>query len=284
MTAASATTATPSALAEPYPLTPDLVAAFRRDGHVRLPGLLSRAEVDAYRPVIAAAVAADAAAQDPKDERTPEQRLFPAVVHLWRRHDAMRRLSFARRLTKTVTELLGCRSLRLYHDGSMFKASGGPGTPWHQDGYYMPVQTDRVVTLWLALDDVSADMGTLSFASGSHRDGQVQRQAFSAASVADLETQITQRHWPVVHSGAMCAGDATIHMKWTAHSVPPNTSGRLRAAVAIIYVDAEARLLDSLDPLDRMMIHCNLGDQPPGALPDDRFNPTVYRADDGRTT
>jgi hypothetical protein len=263
-------------LDDDYALTADRVAAFRRDGHIRLPGLLSRGEVDAYRPVIAAAVDADAEAQDPKHERSEEQRLFPSVVRLWQRHAMLERFAFARRFTRTVAELLGCRSLRLYSDGSMFKQSGGLGTDWHQDGFYMPVDTDRMVTLWLALDDVSEAMGTLAFASGSQQ--QVQRENYSPASIAHLEREIAARGWPVVRTGDLAAGDATVHLRWTAHSVPPNRSGRRRQAFSLIYLDAEARLLDTQDPVARSMMKWNLGDQPPGSLPDEHFNPTVYRA------
>jgi hypothetical protein len=276
MTPSPATTAALPALDADYALTPGQIAAFRRDGHVRLPGLLSRAEVDAWRPVMDAAIMADFAAQDPKRERTPEERLFPGVTFMWRRHEACKRFAFARRFTKTVADLFGCRALRLYADGSMFKEPGGPGTDWHQDGFYMPMVTDSVATLWIALNDVTAEMGTLSFASGSHEDRQAQTQGFSPTSVAHLEAEMRARGRAVVDSGDMAAGDATIHLKWTAHAVAHNRSVRRREAVSLIYVDAEARTNDSLDPTSRMMVKCNIGDVPPGAMPDERSNPTVY--------
>ncbi len=265
-------------LDDSYAVSSDTIAAFRRDGHVMLPGLANRDEAAAYRPVIAEAIAADVAAQVHDHELSLAERLFPGIGHLWKRHEAVKRFSFARRFAKTVAELLGCKSLRMYHDGSMFKAPGGPGTPWHQDGFYMPVDTDKVVTLWMPLIDVSATMGTLSFASGSHLHRKVQKEPPTDDTAGHFENLIAEHQWPVWSCGDMSAGDACVHSKWTVHRVPPNTSGRLREAFSIIYVDAEARLLDSQDPLARAMIGYNLGGLPGGSLPDEALNPTIYRA------
>jgi len=258
-----------------YALHAETIAAFRRDGHVRLPALATRDEIAAYRPVIAAAIDAEIAELEPYAKVTQEQRLFPAIVRLWMRHEGVRRFAFARRFAKAVTELLGCRAVRMYHDGSMFKHSGGPGTPWHQDGFYMPVDTDRVVTLWMPLIDMPEAMGTLSFASGSQLHRCVQNDAPTDLTEGHFERLIAEHRWPVVHTGAMAAGDATLHMKWTLHRVPPNRSERTREAFSIIYVDADARLLAKPNQREAAMIGYNLGGLPPGSPLGDVINPII---------
>lgn len=58
--------------------------------------------------------------------------------------------------------------VRLYHDQALYKEAGGGPTPWHADQYYWPLTTDRIVTAWIPLQPVSADMGPLAFAERTH--------------------------------------------------------------------------------------------------------------------
>ena len=41
--------------------------------------------------------------------------------------------------------------VRVYHDQALNKEPGGGYTPWHCDGYYWPVQSDKIVTAWVPL-------------------------------------------------------------------------------------------------------------------------------------
>lgn len=273
----TSTPALPS-LDQDYALDAGTIAAFRRDGHVRLPSLATREEIAAYHPVIAEAIEAEVDLLEPHAQATREQRLFPPIVRLWMRHESVRRFAFARRFAKVVTELFGCRAVRMYHDGSMYKHSGGPGTPWHQDGFYMPVETDRVVTLWMPLIDTPETMGTLSFASGSHLHRCVQEAPPVDETEGHFEALIAKHGWPVVHTGAMAAGDATLHLKWALHRVPSNRSAHTREAFSVIYVDADARLLAHPNARERSMMDYNLGALPAGSPLGDEINPVIYSA------
>ena len=44
-------------------------------------------------------------------------------------------------------------------------------TPPHQDNYYFCLAPPRVLTIWLALDDVDAENGCLRYVAGSHACG-----------------------------------------------------------------------------------------------------------------
>ena len=61
---------------------------------------------------------------------------------------------FAPRFAEVAARLLGVEGVRLYHDQGLFKEPGGGPTPWHQDGYYWPLDTERTITLWMPLVDV----------------------------------------------------------------------------------------------------------------------------------
>jgi Phytanoyl-CoA dioxygenase (PhyH) len=75
--------------------------------------------------------------------------------------------------------------VRLYHDQALYKEAGGGPTPWHADQYYWPLTTDRVVTAWVPLQAVSADMGPLAFAERTH--SQVEFPPHSVSWVNTIE-------------------------------------------------------------------------------------------------
>ena len=41
--------------------------------------------------------------------------------------------------------------VRVYHDQALNKEPGGGYTPWHCDGYYWPVKSEKIVTAWVPL-------------------------------------------------------------------------------------------------------------------------------------
>jgi ectoine hydroxylase-related dioxygenase (phytanoyl-CoA dioxygenase family) len=112
--------------------------------------------------------------------------------------------------------------VRLYHDQALFKEPGGGYTPWHQDQNFWPLDTDRTITLWMPLVDVPAEVGTMSFASGSHKVPALRGPVISDASQEAFAAAIEELGLPVATHGPLAAGDATFHAGWTVHSAPPN--------------------------------------------------------------
>ena len=67
-----------------------------------------------------------------------------------------------------AAELLKTSKVNLFFDQVFTKEPGAPATPWHNDQPYWPVRGWPVMTVWLALDEVTADSGPLEFITGSH--------------------------------------------------------------------------------------------------------------------
>ena len=69
-----------------------------------------------------------------------------------------------------VAQLLSTDKVNLFYDQIFVKEPGSAAaTPWHNDQPYWPVRGWPVMTLWLALDEVTFDSGALEFIRGSHR-------------------------------------------------------------------------------------------------------------------
>jgi ectoine hydroxylase-related dioxygenase (phytanoyl-CoA dioxygenase family) len=229
-------------LADHYPLSDEKIASFREHGHVLLPSVLSQDEVDAYRPVFRSCAATYNPENRPVSDR--EFKSFLLLVNLRTRDERIARLALGHRFGQIAAELLGVPQVRLYLDEGMVKEKDGGTTHWHQDNLYFPFDTDNTVTMWLPLVDLTASMGTLHFASGSHRDGDLGYQPISEEAESYFAQFIVERGYQYTPGADMIAGDATFHHGWVLHGAPPNMEERAREVYALVYYPSDSRLSD----------------------------------------
>jgi ectoine hydroxylase-related dioxygenase (phytanoyl-CoA dioxygenase family) len=264
----------PSPVDSDYALHSSLIDSFRRDGHVVVRGLATAAEAEAFRPVIAAVVN-DVSGQDRQHRIDDYSRLFTQVTNVWRLSDAAKSIVFARSFASAAAQLLGVASVRLYHDQALFKPAGADRTPWHQDRYYWPLDTNRTVTMWLPLVDVSEEMGPTIFASGSHREHNLGELAISGDTDRRLARIVGERGWPVA-SATVRAGDATFHAGGTIHSAGANRSDRTREVLTIIYFAAGTRVAEPENENQRVDMEVFLPGLKPGDEAKSEMNPVLY--------
>lgn len=273
----SAPAAALPALSSEYALGSDRVADFRRDGFVRLPGLCSAGEVAAYRAVIADATARLNAEQRAMTERDAFGKAFLQTQQLRLRDDAVSRFVTARRFAKVAADLMGVDGVRIYHDQSLFKEPGGVNpTPWHQDLYYWPFDDVNACGLWVALVDVTDDMGGMRFATGSHTHGFLGNHAISDESQETYQRWIAAHGAEVVRTAPMKAGDASFHYGWTVHAAGPNRSDRMREAMTVAYFADGLRVGAMSNPAKDYDRQVFLGGRAVGALADSELNTLVY--------
>jgi ectoine hydroxylase-related dioxygenase (phytanoyl-CoA dioxygenase family) len=222
-------------LSSDYPLTPEQIDAYRRDGHIKLEHLASREEIEAYRPHLAETLRRYCIENRPFEERDTYGKAFLKTENLFEKDEACRKFVLARRFAKAAADLMGVDRVRLYHDQAIFKEAGGGHTPWHQDNFYWPLGTEHTVTMWMPLVDVSPEMGSMTFATHSHKDGLVASLAISDKSDEVLQEHIRERGYPLTNAGFVGAGDATFHSGWALHSAPGNASDQTREVMTIIY-------------------------------------------------
>jgi ectoine hydroxylase-related dioxygenase (phytanoyl-CoA dioxygenase family) len=250
--------------------------AFQRDGHALVRGLASPDEIRAYRPVIEEVVAEVARRGDAQQRIDDYSKLFTQVTNIWRLGDAAREIVFNPRFAGAAAELLGVPAVRLYHDQALFKPSAAGRTPWHQDRYYWPLDTDATVTMWLALVDVEEEMGLMRFASGSHRAGGLGDLAISDDTDRRLDALIAEQRWPVWSAPPMRAGDATFHAGGTLHSAGANRSDRVREVLTVIYYADGARAAEPANENQRVDLEVFLPGVRPGGEAKSDLNPILW--------
>ncbi|AMR28872.1 phytanoyl-CoA dioxygenase [Hymenobacter psoromatis] len=230
-------------LAEIEPLAAAQIQEFRTLGHTLTRGVLSPAEVAAYRAVIEQAADRYNTEARPLAARDTYGKAFLQIMNLWRADEDVRRFVLARRFAQLAADLLGVENVRIYHDQALFKEPGGGPTPWHQDQYYWPVDTTNTITMWMPLVDIDVAMGMLTFASGSHHQGEVFDYEISDDSAAAYEDYVRAQGFPIAQAATMRAGDATWHYGNTIHQAPGNASAQMREVMTIIYVADGARVV-----------------------------------------
>lgn len=213
----------------------DQVNSFRELGHTLIEGVLSPPEVEHYRKAISAAAYECNTEQRKLEERDTYGKAFLQIMNLWENDEAVREFTLAKRFGRIAADLLGVDNVRIYHDQALFKEPGGGFTPWHQDQYYWPLDTSNTITMWMPLIDITEDMGMLTFASGSHRDGFAGNIPISDESETSLQKYIREKGYPVTRADVMKAGDATWHYGWTLHAAPGNNSEITREVMTIIF-------------------------------------------------
>lgn len=211
------------------------ITAFQKNGHTLIHHVLTAEEVTAYRNAINNAAYQYNTEKRALQDRDTYGKAFLQVMNLWEVDEQVKQFTLAKRFAKIAADLLGVEHVRLYHDQALYKEPGGGFTPWHQDQYYWPLSTTKTITMWMPLIDISEEMGMLTFASGSHKDGFVENVAISDESEKKLEQHINERGFAIERPLKMNAGDATWHYGWTLHSAPGNTSANTREVMTIIY-------------------------------------------------
>lgn len=270
------------ALDSAYAVSAEQTAQFQRDGHILLPQVAGAQEVQAFRPLLGDAVQRYKAAarggvyEKSLAERDTYTKAFVQVDNLWRTDEAAKKFVLAKRFGQIAADLLGVDGVRVYLDQALFKEAGGGYTPWHQDQFYWPLDTDKTVSLWMPLVDVGIEAGTLTFADGSHRRGPLGSLAISDASEAYFK-DINREQGFRLTTNEMRAGDATFHTGWTLHKAPGNSTDFLREVMTIVFFADGTKVMQPQNEKHVREIGKWLSGRQPGQLADGESNPLVFK-------
>jgi ectoine hydroxylase-related dioxygenase (phytanoyl-CoA dioxygenase family) len=255
-------------------------AAIRSDelwanGHVLITAVASADEMDGYRSAINDSVRRLSNETRPLESRSTYDKAFLQVTNLWRKDDAVKRFVFEKKFAQIAADLLGVEKVRLYHDQALFKEAGGGHTPWHQDKYYWPLDTEKMITMWMPLVDIDEEMGIITFASGSHKLGPIENVEISDESEEILRRYVSKNKFPIAKASSMKAGDATFHLGWTIHSAGPNRSAKMREVMTIIYFADRARIIEPESAAQQADLQAWFPGQKPGEIANSEMNPIM---------
>jgi non-haem Fe2+, alpha-ketoglutarate-dependent halogenase len=219
-------------------LSRDAVEAYRRDGFYFPHRIMPREA--ALR--IGDDFLAFARGPVPERYQDPQHQLYLLKAHLlftWADricHDAG--------LLDAVESLIG-PDIMVWSSGVFWKAPhSGAYVSWHQDSTNFELDdAEKVVRAWVALTPATLENGTMRFAPGLHKDGQVPHQDLKAegellsrGETIDLAIDEASTV-PVL----IDAGEVSFHHLFTPHGSGPNGSDSPRINYVITFVDPAVR-------------------------------------------
>ena len=119
-------------------------------------------------------------------------------------------------------------------------SEGSGSTRWHQDAPYFPFDRGPMVMLWIALAQVTPEMGSMRFVDRGNKHGPLGR--FSHVETEDMVETFPglAEHCGVTPPMSLNAGDATVHDALTPHSAGPNLTDKVRWGLALTYFPSDA--------------------------------------------
>lgn len=209
--------------------------AFRRDGFVVIPELLSAAELETYGAAVDAAVAARTRHDRRRlEDKTPYEQSFQQCINLWEDHPGVRPLTFHPRVGEAAAALLGVGALRVWHDQALYKEAGGRPTDAHQDQGYWPIEEADTLTAWIPFDGSTLESGAMGYVPGSHTFGVRKFVNIFFGAPEDLIAAPEARGVEPVFV-EVPRGGVAFHHGLTFHLAMPNRSERTRRVYTVIY-------------------------------------------------
>lgn len=229
------------ALESIYPITPDMQARFRAQGSVLLRSVCSVREITAYAEVIEDEFWRSHGLPTPPALAKPPMR----AENLWRKAPSVAKFTLAKRFARAAAELMDVKSVRLWRDEARFTDPGGSSEPWHQDHAEYP-GPDPMITMWIPLHLVTADMMGPKIALGSHDTGLIESRGEDEKHFGQY---IAEHHLAMHQIQEMAPGDAVFLAGWVLQGAPPNYSRWTREVMTITYIDGRAEMDEGEHPL-----------------------------------
>lgn len=169
---------------------------------------------------------------------------FPFLFNLWKADPFFLEIARHPRISAIAGALLHSDKLLLMEDNVVVKQPHTPTIPWHQDLPYWPIDTPDATTVWIALDTVDHENGTMQVAVGSHHTPEHLPVHFGDASpfmaaerpsTPRLPQTGVEERFPIV-TYEVGPGEGAFHHPLVWHGSVPNRTDRRRCALVLRYV------------------------------------------------
>lgn len=229
-------------------LTDEQRTTWENTGHLTVPGVFSEADMREADADLVRWGEDFLATLAPENEawfleQSTQQRVLRKLDNPVFHRPVFRQLAKSPILLSLVEDLIGA-DLRVFFSQVFLKPpeAGGP-KPVHQDNFYFgPADRDRVLTVWIAIDEATTENGCLFFADGSHRTAVLPHVAppdepFNLQLPAEDAARFDMTAAPVSRGGV------SFHHGNTLHQSSANRSRNPRRAVAMHFLSGNNKLM-----------------------------------------
>ena len=166
---------------------------------------------------------------------------FFGNTFVWKHRTDFQRFVFESGAAEMAAKLMRSKKINLFFDQLLVKEPGTDAdTYWHHDQPYWPVAGQQVLSMWVALDEVTKESGAVEYLAGSHLWGKRFRaKSFTGDAryteelppVPDIEAERAQHRFIQYE---LSPGDCTFHYGLTLHAAPGNSRRDRRRRAYIV--------------------------------------------------
>ena len=267
-------------------LTEDKIKFFQENGFVIQENFLNDEELIEWREAVTEAVSERKglkmpgrmikAEDDDGNNEDPEyfSNVFDQLLNLWQTNDRIRKLMLDERLGKMAATLAGVTGIRIWHDQALIKRPWANPTAWHLDTPFWSFSDRNALSIWVALDDATAENGCLYFIPGSHK-----KTSFQNPGITKNMNAVFKFYPEFANINPFCAtmkaGAASFHNGLCIHGAGANMTPGFRRAMTCAYMP-DGAIFNGIQNIltEEKVSQMNVGD----LLNDDEQNPLIYTA------
>jgi ectoine hydroxylase-related dioxygenase (phytanoyl-CoA dioxygenase family) len=235
-----------------YEVDTNKIDFYLQNGFVKIENILSGQTLNFSNKIISAAVYLRKE-QDKRtlQEKSEYEKSFLQCGYLCWDYQPVKSFVLGKRFASIARDLMQVEHVRLWHDQALFKELGGNPTAVHQDCSYWPIANpEKTITMWMALEDVSFEMGSLYFYPGTH---EIKMKEY--VDIFNNPHKPESLHNKNKIQISLKAGDATFHSGLLFHGAEGNQTKLLRKGMTVIYV-SESNTFDASDKRNAIPTSC----------------------------
>ena len=234
-----------------FELDNDARARFQEDGFLQVERLIEPADAEAAAERVEPLFRGEfETGLQPDEWNWREGRDPPDVTrqicNAWKADRRLARILLAEWVGRACARLMGWPGARLYQDNLIWKPPGAKPLGFHQDDSYIDwIAPSNMVTCWIALDETTAEGGTMGLARGSHRwpaappIAQFHAPEDPAAELHQAAEKIGVT--PEIVHVVVPAGGGSFHAGGTWHGSEANRGERPRRSLVAHCLSSDAR-------------------------------------------
>jgi ectoine hydroxylase-related dioxygenase (phytanoyl-CoA dioxygenase family) len=226
-----------------FAVTPEQIEQFREDGFLIVENLIDDETIEALRARYERLFRGEFETGITPDEVNWQEgesdpTLSRQICNGWKADRTIARVVLRQDLGHAVAQLGGWPGVRIMVDNVIWKPPDTRSLAHHQDSAYLSWYTPSdLLSCWMALDDTTADGGTIEFVRGSHKwhrskpEGEFHgpedyRKYMKAAAAAEgVDPDIVYVEVP--------KGGGSFHHGWTWHGSGHNRAARPRRSLVL---------------------------------------------------
>lgn len=231
-------------------LSPEQIAQFRRDGFLIVDKIIepdaAAAIRDRFAPIFEQGEYETGIRPDEVNKPVGNPPYTQQICNAWKSDLTVARHILSENLGRACAQLGGWNGARLMIDNLLWKPVGGRAIGFHQDSMYsLWIDKPALVSCWVALDQTSADGGTLVYIKGSHTWGEARPIMQFHGPEDDLKEV---REWAETHGFELelvpvvvPPGGGAFHDGWLWHGSRLNQADVPRRALAAHFFQDDIR-------------------------------------------